>query len=218
MDRLRRALWSSDLIRVASQTEPSSFHKLVRVPGQAFLKTTPNPRSKDYEKHRYWKHAAQEVFEAYNRVCAYTCRFISESRGSIDHFHGKTLYPALAYEWSNYRLCLGRVNGHKDDFEGIVDPFVVQTGWFVLDFPSCLIRPGPDLTSVLHSQIVTTIEVLKLNEDDSFVQDRSDNMFLFAQGQVAFEFLQKYRPFLAVEVVRQGIDQNSAAALFKPLP
>ena len=90
-------------------------------------------------------------------------------------------------------------------------------GWFVLDFPSCLVKPGPELDKEIHNQVLATIQALQLNDDDSFVQDRSDVMYMYARGEVSLAYLAKRRPFLAIEVVRQGI-QDTAADLFKMLP
>lgn len=202
------------MIPVVFQAEPHYFHANVRTPGTAFLVVTPNPNHVQFKKANFWKHAAKEVYEAYSRICAYTCRYIETPNGSIDHFHSKSANPQLAYEWSNYRLSLHRVNGHKGDSPDVIDPFLVMPGWFVIDFPSCLVKPGDGLDAQTHDRVLTTIKTLKLNDDDSFVQDRSDNMFMFATNDVSLTYLIKRRPFLATEVLRQGI-QDTAAKLFK---
>lgn len=84
--------------------------------------------------------------------------------GTTDHFLPKSTRPRDAYEWSNFRLCSHRVNGYKGDSILVIDPFVVQPGWFVLDFPSCLVRPGPEVAPMLAEQINMTITVLKLRK------------------------------------------------------
>jgi hypothetical protein len=140
--------------------------------------------------------------------------YIPTPTGTIDHFHPKTQKPDQAYEWENYRLALHRMNGYKADRTDILDPFSVSPGWFVLDFPSCLVRPGDGLTPEQKQQVETTVSVLKLNDDDSLVQDRCDVMVMFASGDVKLPFLQKRYPFLAAEVIRQGIE-STANALFK---
>lgn len=201
------------MIPVTLQPEPHGFHLKVRQPGTAFLAGTPNPTHAQFSKASFWKLAAQEVYEAYSRVCAYTCRYIDAPSGSIDHFRSKSAFPQQAYEWDNFRLCMHRVNGHKGVQE-VIDPFTVLPGWFVLDFPSCLVRPGDGLDDATREKVLATIAALKLNDDDSFVQDRCDVMYMFALGEVTLGYLNKRRPFLAAEVVRQGIEA-SAAELFK---
>jgi hypothetical protein len=204
------------LIPVALQAEPHSFNLKVRIPGGKFLTKTPSPTHEEFKKNSFWKNAAKEVYEAYSRVCAYTCRYIDVPNGSIDHFNSKSTHPHQAYEWSNFRLCMHRVNGYKGASADVVDPFAVQLGWFVLDFPSCLVKAGDGIDEQTREKVEATIKVLKLNDDDTFVQDRCDVMMMFAQGDVAMGYLRKHRPFLAVEVDRQGIE-HTVAALFKTL-
>lgn len=140
--------------------------------------------------------------------------YIPTPPGTVDHFLPKSKRPDRAYEWDNFRLALHRINRYKSDRTDIIDPFLVRPGWFVLDVPSCLIKAGNGLTAEEKQRIDTTIEALKLNEDDSLVQDRCDVMLMFAQGDVQLAFLQKRYPFLAAEVVRQGI-QLTANVIFR---
>ncbi len=215
MDRICRTIRSGKLIPVTLQLEPHSFNVNVRIPGQKFLAKTPAPTHEEFKRNSFWKSAAKEVYEAYSRVCAYTCRYIDVPNGSIDHFNSKSTHPLQAYEWSNFRLCMHRVNGHKGT-SVVIDPFAVLPGWFVLDFPSCLVKPGAGLDEQTRERVEATIKALKLNDDDTFVQDRCDVMMMFAQGDVALGYLRKHRPFLAIEVVRQGIE-HTAGTLFKKL-
>lgn len=216
MGRICRTIRSGKLIPVTLQLEPHGFNVKVRIPGQKFLAKTPAPTHEEFKKNSFWKNAAKEVYEAYSRVCAYTCRYIDVPNGSIDHFNSKSTHPQQAYEWSNFRLCMHRVNGHKGASVDVIDPFAVLPGWFVLDFPSCLVKAGAGLDEQTRERVEATIKALKLNDDDTFVQDRCDVMMMFAQGDVALGYLRKHRPFLAIEVVRQGIE-HTAATLFKKL-
>jgi len=140
--------------------------------------------------------------------------YIPTPAGTIDHFIPKARRPDLAYEWQNLRLALHRMNLYKGDSTDVLDPFTIQSGWFVLDFPSCLVRPGFGLTPEQTRQVEASIATLKLNTDDSLVQDRCDVMVMFAQDHVGLGFLQRRYPFLAAEIVRQGI-QQTARAIFK---
>jgi len=202
------------LIPVARQPEPAGFDSNVRRRGQTFLATNPVPTLKDFKPHQYWKWAAKEVYEAYKRVCAYSCMYIPTPAGTIDHFLPKSRRPDRAYEWDNLRLSLHRMNVYKGDRTDLIDPCSVSPGWFVLDMPSCLVRAGDGLTPKQKQSVETTIEALRLNNDDSLVQDRCDIMLMFAQGDVQLPFLQKRYPFLAAEVLRQGI-QLTANTIFK---
>jgi len=129
----------------------------------------------------------------------------------------KSRYPQLAYEWDNYRLALPRINNHKGDSTDVIDPFIVQSGWFVMDFPSCLFKAGHGLPRLRVEQINKSIKVLKLNDDDCLVQERANIMFDFAKGDITLAFLKRRYPFLASEIVRQGIE-TTAYTLFKQRP
>jgi hypothetical protein len=202
------------VIRVTQQPEPPDFDRKIRQRGNRFLATTPNPTSKQFKKKAFWQQASVNLHTAYNGICAYTCFYLVLADKSVDHFLPKALRPDMAYEWNNYRLSLPRVNQHKDNSLEILDPFIVQTGWFTLDFPSCLVRPNVILVSPLVDKIKKTIELLKLNDDDYFVQKRCDLMLDFAEGILSIGDLSKWYPFLAAEVIRQGI-QTTANTIFK---
>lgn len=204
------------MIPVQRKEEPATFNNAVKKPGKAFLETNPRPTSKEYQKKAFWKNSAPDLHAAYSGICAYTC-FYLVPYGSTDHFLPKSSHPNEAYEWNNYRLCSHRVNGHKGDSTDVIDPFVVQPGWFVLDVPSCLVKPGEGLSDAVSTQVEATIKRLRLNDDDYFVQERCDLMVDFAYGEVSLRHLSKRYPFLASEIKRQGL-QLTAAQVFKGLP
>ena len=191
------------MMPVTYQPEYPGFDVQVRQPGLAFLKTNPTPSAKDFKKHRYWSKAISNLYKAYSGLCAYTTKHLVDT-GSIDHFLPKTKYCHLAYEWDNYRLARQKINTWKGDSEKILDPFDVKIGWFVLDLPSCLVRPGNDLNPQLKMKVNSTIEVLKLNADDNLVQERCDWLVHLARGEVTMQFLDRRYPFLSSEVRRQG--------------
>lgn len=201
------------MIPVVLKPEPATFDLGVRQLGKAFLQNTPNPSSKEFKPHSYWKNSSKELHAAYSGICAYSCFYLIPP-GTTDHFLPKSTHPNEAYEWVNYRLCSHRINLNKGDSPEIVDPFVVQSGWFVLDTPSCLILPAADLADVIKEQIAATIRILKLNDDDYFVQERCDLMMAFAVGNVTLGFLSSRYPFLAAEIQRQNL-QETASEIFK---
>jgi hypothetical protein len=213
LDFIRGAVRGTALIPVALQPEPAGFHANVRVPGQRFLATHPHPSNKDFKGNTYWKWAANELHAAYRGICAYTC-FYHVPSGTIDHFLPKSAHPNLAYEWNNFRLASHRANSYKGQSMDVLDPFIIQPNWFALDVPSCLMIPGAGLGEPITSQVQRTIDVLHLNSDDTFVQERCDVMLAYANGDVSLDFLHRRFPFLAAEIVRQGI-QHTASAIFK---
>lgn len=203
------------MIPVQLKAEPATFNNAVRQLGKAFLNKNPTPTSKEFQKNAHWKKSAQDLHAAYSGICAYTCFYLAPY-GSTDHFLPKSRHPNEAYEWNNYRLCSHRVNGYKGDSTDVIDPIVVQPGWFVLDVPSCLVKPGEGLSDIVTTQVEATIKRLRLNDDDYFVQERCDLMVDFASGAVSLVHLKKRYPFLAAEIIRQDL-QESAAQVFKGL-
>lgn len=202
------------MIRVASKPEYPNFDASVRSPGAAFLAICPVPTSEQFRRKNFWSRAARELHEAYSGVCAYTAMYLPE-QGSVDHFLPKTTYPHLAYEWSNYRLASGRVNSSKGSLTGVLDPFHVEDDWFYMDIPACLLRPNPALEKSLRGQIATTINSLRLNQDDNHVQERCNILMDYARADVSIGFLERRYPFLAKEVSRQALNQQTLRALFK---
>ncbi len=195
---------------VVPQPEPHEFDQRVRQPGKIFLAAYRSGT----KLRKYWRAAANDLHNAYKGICAYTCMYFVPADTTVDHFLPQALYPDLAYEWSNYRLAISRVNNHKDKSTDVVDPFFIKEGWFVMDFPSCIIRPAPDLPPILTERIKTTLEVLKLNTDDHFVQGRCDIVIEFLDGQLPFDFLSRRYPFLAAEIQRQG-GKDTLRVVFK---
>ncbi|MBN3124364.1 hypothetical protein [Pectobacterium brasiliense] len=202
------------MIPLQLMPEPQNFDLNVRQKGALFLNKVPNPNYKDFVGKDYWRKAAKELYSSYRSICAYSCIYLPTSPGVVDHFLPKTKYPQLAYEWSNYRLCLDRLNQYKGNIENICDPFTIEIGWFVLDLPSCLIKPGEDLPQELHDKILYTIDVLKLNKDDGLVQNRCDIIMYLIEGDINMNFVEEKYPFIAQEIKRQGL-VNNLSDIFK---
>lgn len=201
------------MIRVAAALEYPNFDAEVRAPGLAFLAACPSPTSDDFRKKSFWNKATKELHAAYSGICAYTAMYLPE-QWSVDHFLPKSNYPALAYEWNNFRLASGRVNNSKGNQIDIIDPFQVENNWFHMDIPACLLKPNPDLEKPLRNRISGTINSLRLNQDDNYVQERCNILIDYAREDISSNFLQRRYPFLAKEVERQALDQLALRALF----
>ena len=205
---------------VTPKGEPADFDDRVRRPGAAFLAATPQPTPVAWRNHRYWLRSANDLADSYDRICAYSCHWIPNTDGrSVEHFRPKSLYPPEAYEWSNYRLVFGVLNGCKGDNEDVLDPFVVQEGWFVIEFPSLLIKPGAGLHPDIEAAVWSTCDRLHLNAEDKCLKDRFHYLQAYCLGGMTFEFLSQSAPFLARELVRQGLrDLIPAIMNFPPPP
>jgi hypothetical protein len=201
------------LIQVNKKPEPADFDSKVRQPGLRYLVSRIAP---DFKTRgcNYWNGVKEDLYEAYGRVCAYSCFYIVTDC-SVDHFIPKSQRPDLAYEWDNYRLASQRINCNKSNSTDVIDPFIVKNGWFILDFPSCLVKAGSGLSKMLVIQIQKTIHELKINEDDSFVQERCELMVSYSNEEIKLPFLQKRYPFIASEILRQKISPAAARVLFR---
>ena len=195
------------MIRVQRQPEPPDFDRKVQQPGLMFLQRRPNPTSAAFKKKNYWTRATDQLRVAYSGVCAYTAMYLVGD-ASVDHYRPKSKYPHRAYEWTNYRYTSPRINSRKGDSEEVVDPFLVETGWFVLDLPKCLVRAGDAVDDALRQRVDTTIDILELNADDRLVQERCDLLMELVDGNVTMAFLDKRYPFLSAEVRRQGVEEK----------
>ena len=191
------------MIHVNACAEPPDFAANVRAPGQAFLRMTPRPTRQDYQTRQYWRACLQQLHNAYGQVCAYSSIWIPTGY-TVDHFRPKGRYPNLAYEWSNYRLALDLVNNNKSDSEAVLDPFVVQNGWFNLDKASLWVQPEPTLPAVIRTRVQSSIDVLKLNHY-RLVNIRFQILRGFIDGKQRLDSIEEKYPFIAAEIKRQGI-------------
>jgi len=126
------------MIRVQPQPEPPEFDKLVRQPGLAYLQGNAKPTHNQWKSHSYWRKIIPQLRKSYKEICAYCCHWIPPDTGSstVEHFLSKDKYQKQAYQWDNYRLVSGPLNGRKGTREDILDPFQIQNGWFVIRCPN----------------------------------------------------------------------------------
>lgn len=201
------------MMPVDSQPEPIHFTEQVRTPGQKFLREVPKPTSQQWRGKEYWQRALPDMRQAYNSICAYSAFWIPHSTGnhSIDHFLPKSEQPQLAYEWHNYRYVSARFNSRKGTHT-IVDPFLLQPGWFLLDFNSFFIKPNPERTSAQKHKLWETIKHLKLNDDEDLVIERQTWYINYLNQEISFEHLKKNAPFIALEAERQNLVRENCFA------
>jgi hypothetical protein len=192
------------VIPIIEQSEPEGFDKSVRQPGTDYLRRTPNP--KIWASKEYWRRALPDLHKAYGGICAYSAHWIPCDTGNatVDHFQPKSITPQLAYEWSNFRLASSKLNSYKGDFNDVIDPFKIHFGWFILGFPSLLIKPNSNLDGSTQDQVNQTINRLKLNSEDPCIKARLHWLREFCKG-ASFDFLQRHAPFIAYELERQDL-------------
>lgn len=198
------------MIHVSAQKEPDSFDAEVRQKGLAWLRKNAIPLELPLPPKTklkpYWQSCLDEMHTSYNGYCAYLAVYIERviSVGSVDHFIPKLNRVDLAYEWSNYRLACSRMNSRKRDFEDVLDPFEVETGWFRLEPVTGRIYPNPSLSAELKGTIQTTIDRLGL--DDAGNRGlRARYFHLYCSVGYPEKALKQQSPFVWVEARRQGL-------------
>jgi len=160
--------------------------------------------------HAYWTRALEALHTAYRGICAYSCFRISPLGGqTVDHFVAITRTRlADAYEWDNYRLACSQMNACKREFPDVLDPFVVQDGWFILDIDTLEVQPGRDVPDDLRARVADTITRLKLNSREcTSLRRRYFDLYWSPQDPakpVPLWFLEQEAPFLVREMRRQG--------------
>lgn len=198
------------MIPVTMQPEPPDFDQKVRQKGQQFLATTTPAKDSDWKNHGYWRAALPELKKGHNNICAYCCLWIPNCPGAptVDHYlhKSKKENQSLAYEWSNFRLAAGRMNSRKGVFTDVLDPFIVQEGWFIIDFlPTITVKPNPTLPDIEKSKVQASIKRLKLDRDENYLNDMQEWYDSFKSNEITFGHLEKRAPFLAYELRRQGL-------------
>ena len=194
------------MIRVTQQPEPAGFNQSVRIPGNLFLRRLRRaPNRNEWAQNNLWKLCLSDLQTAYRDICAYTACWLPDS-ASVDHFEAKSVVPALAYEWSNYRLASQKVNSKKGNYV-VLDPFLVGENWFVLDFASSRVRPSRAETPQVQADVQNTINTLGLN-DQGWVKLRFTVLRQYALSRVTFEHLQEFYPFIARELDRQALRES----------
>ena len=204
------------MIPVQPQPEPPDFDRDVRTPGRQFIMN--NPLCKPNQLKNYWSRISDQLFRAYGRICAYSAVFIPPLTGgdTVEHFVPRSANRMLAYEWSNYRLVTSRLNGKKGDHQDVLDPFLIGQDWFILDFPSLIVKPNPVIDPWEQTQVTNTISRLGLNEDVC-IEGRLCWLKEFCENN-DLRFLKKYSPFVAHELERQNLVPLIAEMMRAPPP
>ena len=208
------------MIPVDPAVEPADFNVRVRQPGAAFLHTTPHPNTHAWRSHEYWRRATPDLLAAYNYTCSYSGSWTKANvpgastpqDSSVDHFIPKTMTPALAYEWDNFRLSRTRLNNRKGNHNDVLDPFTLPNRWFTLDFRSFLILPNHALSNSDKSKVRNTVDRLRLNTDNDYVQERVAVVREYCLGNYDLDMLDDFWPFIAREMRAQSFD-----TMFLPL-
>jgi 5-methylcytosine-specific restriction endonuclease McrA len=198
-------------MRRVQPIEPTaSYEQKVRVPGEAFLALHPSPTREQFKRNDFWKEIHDEMYDAYQGICMYCASWTprtpnraSFSQTTIDHFIPKAVYPKLAYDWSNFRLCRNDINTNKAQDLYVPDPFAIRDDWFQIDFATWRVGPSDNAPIYIKHRIRSAFVRLGLNED-AYIEERQAAAAIYVhrpQERVQLELLY---PFLTAELARQS--------------
>ncbi len=210
------------MIRVIPADEPAIFDDLIRKPGlRALAEMVGEPvspprrgrprnvvatRREDIEAKHFpelWTQVLGDLMLAYREICAYSCFRIHPVTGarSVDHFVAKSKAWDKVYEWTNYRLACSGMNSRKLDFNDVLDPFEIESGWFQLEMVGFQIIPSDGLSESVRQAVRDTVVRLRLDE---FRRSREIDAERYWAGLTPLQILDLESPFVASELRRQG--------------
>ncbi|MCC6538676.1 MAG: hypothetical protein IT162_14065 [Bryobacterales bacterium] len=122
--------------------------------------------SKFWRSRAYWQAALPELYDSYRGLCAFTGTRIERVVGArtVEHFKPKSKYPESAYDWANFRLVCGLMNGRKGDHEDVIDPFKLPSGVFTVNFVDGSVSIRRDCKKGWRAPAQRTIERLQLDD------------------------------------------------------
>lgn len=194
------------MIRCAMVPEPDGFDAHVRRPGQAWRiehPTAPRPRP-------LWNRYLPHLAEGFGHRCGYTAMHIEE--GTVDHYRSCANYPALIYEWSNYRLASARINAVKKTADDrVLDPFEVGDDWFEILLPSLQMVPTESIPIEARERAAFTLLRLGLRDGEPVMRRRATWYAEFLLGGLSLAGLRRFAPLLgrAVDKRLARIDATS---------
>lgn len=198
------------MIHVILQPEPAKFDKEVRQKGLAHLTkkeiALDQPLPPKTELSPCWRACLDDLHHGYQGICAYLSVYIERVTGGsgVDHFIAKSKRADLAYEWDNYRLACSTMNNRKRDYDDVLDPFAVETGWFQLELVGGRIFPNPDLDKELQEKVSATIDRLGLDET-TCREMRARRYQEYVEFQLPPDYLKRQSPFIWHEAKRLGV-------------
>jgi hypothetical protein len=164
------------------------------------------PVPKDEKLKAFWVECLDELYEAYEGVCAYVSIRINRVTGarSTDHFIAKSSAIEHAYRWANYRLVCLKMNSRKGMFDDVLDPFEIDERTFVLNIANGAISPNPELEDDLRQRAQDTIDRLGLDDEEDCRRTRREYIDSYLNGHITTDYLRRECPFVWFEMGRQG--------------
>ncbi len=197
------------MMPVQRQPAPGDFEKKVGARGRRVLtKHLPQPpvASTFWKGKEHWTKALGDLMSAYGQIRAFSCFRIELVTGSrsVEHFKPKSMYPASAYDWDNFRLVCSLMNGRKGDHEDILDPFTMPARVFDLEPLKGRLLIHRKCPKDIRSEAQRTIDRLRLNSDDC-IKLRQDHLTKILGKDWSLAEARRQSPFLVACLEEQGL-------------
>ncbi|MBT9585276.1 hypothetical protein IV102_18170 [bacterium] len=182
------------MIRFESTPAPEGFDDVV-TNGAAWLVRNATGRPIDF-----WGPFKPQLADAFRSLCAYSAMY--EPVGTVDHFVSCDEDRNRAYDWTNYRYCSGWLNSSKQKLTStdILDPFVVQDGWFRILLPSLQLVTTDAVPTDLRTTADFVLRRLHLRDDERVLRQRREWYRMFQEGELTLQGLAKKAPLIAAAV------------------
>jgi hypothetical protein len=195
------------------------YEENVRIPGQRWLEAHPvvepkagEPAPKKQRPPSYWREIQPDLARAFHRRCAYTAMWINYD-GEVDHAVSVEEDRTKAYDWDNFRYCVGWFNSKKQDARShqLLDPLLVEDDWFEVSVPDLQLRMTEKCPEHLRSQAEFMLEDLELRNGEKVMLNRETYWNLYEEeGEAALRFIEREAPLVA-RAIRKDLAQRPAA-------
>lgn len=183
----------------ARLVEPDDFDEKCRQPGHKWLAANqPCKRPRDF-----WTPFKPILADCFRNLCAYSAMY--EPVGTVDHFVSFNENPLEAYEWRNYRYASGWINSCKSKAQGILDPLLVEEGWFRILLPSLQMVVTDRVPDHLRPIAEDTLRRLRLSNDERVMRQRREWYRMFQAKEITLEGLRTKAPLIAAAIAQAGI-------------
>lgn len=190
------------MIRVDTKrlNEPDHFELKCREKGTKWLLANPKAARKSNKRPKdFWSRFKPQLSDGFAELCAYSAMY--EPVGTVDHFVPVDADESLAYDWANYRFASAWINSSKQKRVEILDPLLVQDGWFEVLLPSLQLVLVPDkVPEPLRTLAEKTLDHLHLRHDERVLRQRRSWYKLFQESELTLEGLRQRAPLIAAAV------------------
>lgn len=195
------------MIPVVRVKKPAGYTP-VKKRGDAWLKANPAARRpKDF-----WSPFLFHLDEGFEHRCGYAA-MLDPTGGTVDHYLSWKNRPDLAYEWGNFRFISHFLNSSKRDADdALLDPYLVQPGWFEILLPSLQMRVTDKVPAAHRAKAELTLKRLKLGDGEKIIRWRQRYYEKYQAGKLDLDGLRDIAPLIADAVEREQRVKNGQAA------